>query len=774
MRRLVFTALLMTRLYSGTSPNLDSDEDDTDYDELGSEIEQTSSSDQSMPCECQCCSEPSTPFHPKNVMESGVPQRKEGSGRNLYLRRIQPSWYEKHPWISVCTSSYKIFCAICRSAKYQGLLTFPKRQKFAFVDSGFMNWKKALKRFLDHENSTMHKEALLKLAAKASYKGIDAQLQAQRDSNQASNRKMLMKLLSCVRYLSRQGLALRGHNYDMEGNLYQLLLLLAQDCPEMSSWLHKREYISPEIINEIIKLMGQSVLQKILASIKMAQWFSILADEATDVSHNEQISLSIRWVDKKYEIHEDTLGLVQLPNTKAETIFSAIKDILIRCSLPLSQCRGQAYDGASNMSGIRSGAQALMKKEESRALYVHCLAHNLNLTLKDVTKKCELIRDVMSFIYDLIQLIKFSPKRLTIFDSLRKEVSINSGETTPSLRSLCPTRWTVRHSSIDSILKNYKTMQLALEEIKKGHDEYAAKASGLLTRMENFDTYFALHLAFLLFAAAEQLSTNLQAKDTTVQEAIHGSALYMSHLNSLRSETKFNQFYEKVIQDSSLLTEEPELPRQRKVPRRFDSGGAAHIYSTPKDRYRHAYFESLELAAGEVQRRFDQADLAIIGEIEKILMKSANGEKMESIPEVVKTYIEKDIDLDRLKIQLCLLPDLVKTAFTETVVTKVTNVRTISEAMEKSEIYKQMLSEIDKLVKLYFTFPVTTSTAERSFSSLRRLKTFLRSTMTDCRLNNLFLLYIHPSITDSLDLCTVAKEFISVNSRRVHYFGSFL
>ena len=32
---------------------------------------------------------------------------------------------------------------------------------------------------------------------------------------------------------------------------------------------------------------------------------------------------SVRWVDNYYDIHEDTLGLIQLPNTRAVTIFSA-------------------------------------------------------------------------------------------------------------------------------------------------------------------------------------------------------------------------------------------------------------------------------------------------------------------------------------------------------------------------------------------------------------------------------------------------------------------
>ena len=121
--------------------------------------------------------------------------------------------------------------------------------------------------------------------------------------------------------------------------------------------------------------MGQSVLRKILGDIRTSLWYSIIADEATDVCHHEQMSLSIRWVDQDYNIHEDTLGLIQLPNTKAVTIFSSIKDVLIRCSLPISQCRGQAFDGASNMSGIKNGVQALIKKEANKALYVHCLAH---------------------------------------------------------------------------------------------------------------------------------------------------------------------------------------------------------------------------------------------------------------------------------------------------------------------------------------------------------------------------------------------------------------
>ena len=180
----------------------------------------------------------------------------------------------------------------------------------------------------------------------------------------------------------------------------------------------------------------------------------------------------------------------------------------------------------------------------------------------------------------------------------------------------------------------------------------------------------------------------------------------------------------------------------------------------PKARYRHAYFETLELAA-EVEKRFDHGDICTIKEIEILLLNASNGETVDTFPSLVQSYLSNDIiDLECLKIQLSLVQDMIKTANSDSIpVTKVTSIRTIAEAMNTSDIYK--------------TFPVTTATAKRSFSSLRRIKTFLRGTMTECRLNNLFLLYVHKSMTDALDLSQIAKDFVSVNSRRMNYFGKF-
>ena len=66
----------------------------------------------------------------------------------------------------------------------------------------------------------------------------------------------------------------------------------------MKSWIHKKQYTSPEIINEIIILIGHRILYSLLVGIKRSLWFSIIANKATDISGNEQMSLSIRYVDR--------------------------------------------------------------------------------------------------------------------------------------------------------------------------------------------------------------------------------------------------------------------------------------------------------------------------------------------------------------------------------------------------------------------------------------------------------------------------------------------
>ena len=82
---------------------------------------------------------------------------------------------------------------------------------------------------------------------------------------------------------------------------------------------------------------------------------------------------------------------------------------------------------------------------------------------------------------------------------------------------------------------------------------------------------------------------------------------------------------------------------------------------------------------------------------------------------------------------------------------------------------KVMFTEVDTLLCLYFTIPITTCTTERSFSCLRRIKTYLRSTMTEERLNSVIILHAYKEDTDHLDIQEIVSMLISVNDRRAFY-----
>ena len=170
--------------------------------------------------------------------------------------------------------------------------------------------------------------------------------------------------------------------------------------------------------------------------------------------------------------------------------------------------------------------------------------------------------------------------------------------------------------------------------------------------------------------------------------------------------------------------------------------------------------------------------MPVVAVLEKLLLQSANGESTLGIGELTEELqlYKNDIDLAKLKLQLLTLPDLIRARNSKSPNTvsirKVTNVYTICEVMNDVGIGKKMLSDVFRLLQIFFTLPVMTATAERMFSALRHLKTKLRSTMSQPRLNHTMLLYIHKDRTDKINDMTIAKQFIMENDRRTGHFGS--
>ena len=189
------------------------------------------------------------------------------------------------------------FCSTCRYCYKRDLLT-DKLGEATFVTEGFNNWKKAIEQFERHARSGLHKEAILKVQY-LKQQGIDVHLNNQHLATLKVRRDNLLILFSSLKYLLRQGLAVKGHE-EMNGNLMQLLLLRAKSNCALQSFISDKHYLSNNIINEMIKLMSRTVLQQLLVQIRKAGWFSLIADETTDVSHKEQLCIAIRWVDNLF------------------------------------------------------------------------------------------------------------------------------------------------------------------------------------------------------------------------------------------------------------------------------------------------------------------------------------------------------------------------------------------------------------------------------------------------------------------------------------------
>ena len=226
-------------------------------------------------------------------------------------------------------------------------------------------------------------------------------------------------------------------------------------------------------------------------------------------------------------------------------------------------------------------------------------------------------------------------------------------------------------------------------------------------------------MGYLIFGASETLSKSLQGKDTTVQEALSAVNLAKAFYRRQRVDEAFSHFYDEVVDIAQKMSiGGPQLPRYRRLPKRLEDGGEPHRYDAPRDYFHHQYFEACDLLLRELEDRFEQqALLPPILSLENILLKAANGEAYEEDFQMAKISCYKDdINFDHLQKQLPLCADLIRQALPS--VKQVTSMRTICEVMNTQQVYKSMLYEVHNLLRLYLTIPITSATAERSFSAL--------------------------------------------------------
>ena len=332
--------------------------------------------------------------------------------------------------------------------------------------------------------------------------------------------------------------------------LAQLLRLKGEDDSPMLEWLEQKynKYTSPEIQNELLSVMGRLVIQNILANLQQSPYLTIMLDETTDISNHEQAVIILRRVTDDLQVFEEFLGLYHVPSIDSDTLTKVAKDVLCHFNLPISKLRGQCYDGASAMRGVRSGVPKQICDEEPRALYTHCYGHSINLAVNDAMKLCKQLKMALEVTHEVMKLIKYSPRREEIFKNLKTAYDHTIQHITPGIRVLCPTRWTVCADALTSILENYQILQTTWEQATEvsTDTEIKARILGVSTQMSKFDFLFGIVLGQLILGHSDNLSKTLQKKTCSAAEGQDVAYMVIKTLQGIWTEQSFDLLWAKL------------------------------------------------------------------------------------------------------------------------------------------------------------------------------------------------------------------------------------
>lgn len=690
-------------------------------------------------------------------------------------RHFLPRWTERFEWLSFNDTLQKVFCSVCTESFTVLNIKLPtgvthQRCYDSFVKDGFSNWNKALDRFKRHEKTTMHRIAVTSVSRKQT--NVSHMISKQLAQEKADARICLDKIFGTIRFLAVQGLPLRG-NEEKNSSFIQLLRLRSEDQPLLKSWLERSAYrwLSHDIINEILTLMSIHVQRILLSEIHEQPFYAIMCDETTDASRKEQMSINVRYVDEELSVHETFLGFYDIPATDSETLFNVIIDALTRFDMKLNKCRGQCYDGASNMSGEITGLQTRIRELEARAYYTHCAGHNLSLVAQDAMKLISEIADFLSEMRELITFVRASAKRITIFKDIKIQLQDDETveENVGSLKSFCPTRWTLRVISLKSVKNNYPVLLEFCEKVGLENSDAGIKARGLLKYLQKFETLILLEISIETLQKVEALNETLQATSINFASVIRRVNILKANLSKMRTDEKFHEIYERTTTLASRYdVDQPSLPRQRRLPKRLDENLNTHFFHlTPEEKYRVIYFKVIDQVLMSLDTRFDSETYKILGKMEEFALNKIEIDEIEQY--LVSNLGKEDCDFDLQR--LVLHRDMFFDSLKEGEVSKLDGLTKISIYLKEQKGIREFVSEYVKFIRLLLTSPQSVCVAERSFSSLKRLKTYMKANMLQQRTNDLSLLHVHRDIASSLDFDKILDEFIRRNDTRLKTFA---
>ncbi|XP_060845256.1 52 kDa repressor of the inhibitor of the protein kinase-like [Rhopalosiphum padi] len=306
------------------------------------------------------------------------------------------------------------------------------------------------------------------------------------------------------------------------------------------------------------------------------------------------------------------------------------------------------------------------------------------------------------------------------------------------LIKLCETRWVESHEAILRFSDMLLPIVIFLEDIIGNADgNILAKCNGLLQSVLNFEFILSLEVAVEILSITLPISRQLQNPDLDLTKCIE-------IIDLMREDTKFTAIFNRAVSKAGVLNIDVKIPRicKRQAHRsNFTTSSTEEYFKVT------VYFTVLDNFITSIQTMFLDNQNNIVFKIQQLIPNYLNAHSEEEILKGASFY-ESDLPgtLNELK-------------------EKKSKIITAMEAFKETE--GGYFPNIRQLLLILAVLPVTTSTSERSFSTLKRIKSYLRTTMEENRLNGLSLLNIHYQIDIKPE--EVIDLFAKQHSRRLQF-----
>ena len=681
-------------------------------------------------------------------------------------RRFNPTWLEGRPWLRYSIRNDSLYCTSC--------MCFSTSSESPFVSKGFKNWKKALGKhgYIDqHRSSECHKISDEKAASflQTQLPGTDimARINKHISEQQIQTKKGILAIIDVILALGQRGIALRG-NWDKkeaceDGNFMYFVKWKATFDQDLKHHLDNSKdnarYTSPRIQNEIIQLTEDLIREKILACIP--KYWSLMADETQDCSTSEQVSICIRYVNTKGEVCEDFAGFIQLERMDAQTIANRLLSTVEGWGLNMSGLIAQGYDGASVMSGSRNGVQAKVREKYPNVTYVHCRSHVLNLAVSSGCNNVPSIRNLFDSVQKLTWFLGGSAKRKAIFvevASTRRDdqkalldlltetdctekvsesaQALKEGRKKSTVPKFCATRWTARISTLSALLSKYIDVIKALEKIRDSSSADArSDAASYIRLLEDSQFLVALGVAQFVLSYLGSVTTSLQSVHCNLVDAYNDVKLARKCIQDSRTDSCWGQVWTRVNHLASATGITVVKPRTARVQCHRANAGASD--QSCSDYYKvNVYYPFVDHVISELDTRFSDhhEGLVAVQYLVPTLLSKLTQEKVELIKQYYGQYLSFE-EREVLDTEITKW----KKSFEGILIGEESN--HVNATLSKCS--PQIFPTLHKIFTIFLTTPVGSVSCERSFSALRRLKLWTRSTMREDRLSGLAMILIH-------------------------------